>query len=59
VTEEFLQDFVQMFLPELYPKIDFTKPAFPLEKELFGDTKDSSLREADTIFKIIMQEGPP
>jgi hypothetical protein len=59
VTEEFLQDFVQMFLPELYPKIDFAKPAVPLEKELFGDTKDSSLREADSIFKVILKEGPP
>jgi hypothetical protein len=59
IAEEFLPDFIEMFLPELYPKIDFTIEPVPLEKELFGDTKDSSLREADSIVKVIMKVGPP
>ena len=48
---EFLQDFLELFSPDVAARLDFTTLEF-LDKELFTDFPDGSVREADVVARV-------
>ena len=55
---EFLQDFLELFYPDAAARLDFTTLEF-LDKELFTDFPEGSVREADVVARVETHEGIP
>jgi len=55
---EFLQDFLELFYPDVAARLDFTTLEF-LDKELFTDFPEGSVREADVVARVATHEGKP
>ena len=55
---EFFQDFLELFYPDEAARLDFGTLRF-LDKELFTDFPEGSLREADVVAQIHTREGQP
>jgi hypothetical protein len=55
---EFLQDFLELFYPDVAARLDFTTLEF-LDKELFTDFPEGSVREADVVARVETHEGTP
>ncbi len=55
---EFLQDFLELFYPDVAARLDFTTLEF-LDKELFTDFPDGDVREADVVARVETHEGTP
>jgi hypothetical protein len=55
---EFLQDFLELFYPDVAARLDFTTLEF-LDKELFTDFPEGSVREADVVARVETHEGVP
>ena len=53
---EFLQDFLELFYPDVAARLDFTTLEF-LDKELFTDFPEGSVREADVVARVQTHEG--
>ena len=53
---EFLQDFLELFYPEVAARLDFTTLEL-LDKELFTDFPEGSVREADVVARVQTREG--
>ena len=60
IITEFFEEFIQFFLPQLYPEVDFSRPFENLDKELtqileaIGSDK---LRIADKLVKVWLKDG--
>jgi hypothetical protein len=55
---EFFQDFLELFYPDAASRLDFRTLKF-LDKELFTDFPEGSMREADVVAQIQTHEGEP
>jgi hypothetical protein len=58
LLKAFLQELIELFLPQLAPKIDFQQVEF-LDKELYTDTRQGNRREPDLVAKVNTHEGIP
>ena len=58
VFQEFLQDFLELFYPDVAALLDFAKLEF-VDKELFTDFPEGSVREADVVARVETLEGTP
>ena len=52
----FFRDFLELFCPDIAARLDFGTVRF-LEKELFTDFPEGSLREADVVAEVDTQDG--
>ena len=52
----FFRDFLELFYPEISARLDFGTLRF-LEKELFTDFPEGSLREADVVAELETKNG--
>ena len=52
----FFRDFLELFYPEISARLDFGTLRF-LEKELFTDFPEGSLREADVVAELETRDG--
>jgi len=52
----FLRDFLKLFFPKAAARINFTTVRF-LDKELFTDFPEGSLRQADLVSQVETREG--
>jgi hypothetical protein len=55
---EFLRDFLELFYPDVAARLNFTTLEF-LDKELFTDFPEGSVREADVVARVTTHEGKP
>ena len=55
---EFLQDFLELFYPDVAARLNFTTLEF-LDTELFTDFPGGSVREADVVARVQTREGVP
>ena len=60
IIEFYIEEFVEFFMPDLYPKINFKqKPVFK-DKELdkiFGDGKPKDVRRCDKLVQLHLKDG--
>jgi len=54
--QAFFRDFLELFCPDIAARLDFGTVRF-LEKELFTDFPEGSLREADVVAEVDTQDG--
>ena len=52
----FFRDFLDLFYPDIAARLDFGSLRF-LEKELFTDFPEGSLREADVVAELETRDG--
>jgi hypothetical protein len=57
ITTDHFKDFLAMFLPKLYRKVDFSKPFVFLEKELRAVVVGKTLTIADKLVKVALKDG--
>ena len=57
ITADHFYDFLAMFLPKLYKKVDITQPPVFLEKELRAVVMGKTLRIADKLVKVALKDG--
>jgi hypothetical protein len=57
ITTDHFKDFLAMFLPKLYRKVDFNKPFIFLEKELRAVVVGKTLTIADKLVKVGLKDG--
>ena len=57
ITADHFYDFLAMFLPKLYKKVDITKPPVFLEKELRAVVEGKTLTVADKLVKVALKDG--
>lgn len=60
IIELFIEEFVEFFMPDLYPKIDFTEKPIFKDKELdkiFGDGKPKDVRRCDKLVQLYLKDG--
>ena len=55
-SRAFFRDFLELFYPEISARLDFGTLRF-LEKELFTDFPEGSLREADVVAELETRDG--
>lgn len=55
----FFREFLELFYPEVAAELDFSAPVTFLDKEMFTDFPDGSLREADTLAEVRTVSGEP
>jgi hypothetical protein len=58
ILERFLQDFLELFFPEVAARLDFQTLRF-VDKEVFANVPDGTVREADIVAKLNTREGHP
>ena len=56
--QTFLQEFLRLFFPDIERALDFGKIEF-LDKEVFTDLGDGSVRHADVVAKLATHDGEP
>jgi hypothetical protein len=56
-TEEFFEDFLWFFLPELAEQVDFSVPHEFLEQELKAAVTDKNTKSADKLVKVKLKNG--
>jgi hypothetical protein len=57
IVSDHFPDFLEMFLPKLYRKVDFNKPFVFLEKELRAVVMGKTLTIADKLVKVAMKDA--
>jgi hypothetical protein len=57
ITTDHFKDFLAMFLPKLYRKVDFSRPFVFLEKELRAVVVGKTLTIADKLVKVALKDG--
>ena len=60
IIELFIEDFVAFYMPDLYPKIDFSETPVFKDKELdkiFGDGKPKDIRRCDKLVQLYLKDG--
>ena len=59
ILEDFVEEFIQFFFPDLIAAIDWAKPMIALDKELqqLSVENKSKKRLADKLFKVFLQDG--
>ena len=58
LLETFLQEFLELFFPQVAARLDFTSRR-PLDKEFFTDLPEGRRREADVVAELQTREGEP
>jgi len=60
IIERFIKEFVEFFMPDLYPIINFEEPQVFKDKELdkiFGDGKPKDVRRCDKLVQLQLTDG--
>jgi hypothetical protein len=58
LLKEFFREFLELFYPDVAAGLDFTRVTF-LDKEVFTDLPEGSLREADLVAQVYTADGQP
>jgi hypothetical protein len=58
ILERLLRDFLELFFPEAAARLDFQTLRF-LDKEVFANVPDGTVREADIVAHLHTREGEP
>jgi predicted transposase YdaD len=58
ILEKLLRDFLELFFPEAAARLDFQTLRF-VDKEVFANVPEGTVREADVIAKLQTREGKP
>jgi hypothetical protein len=58
ILERLLQDFLELFFPEVAARLDFRTLQF-VDKEVIANVPDGTVREADIVAKLETREGGP
>ena len=58
ILEKLLRDFLELFFPEAAARLDFETLRF-VDKEVFANVPEGTVREADVIAKLQTREGKP
>ncbi len=58
ILERLLQDFLELFFPEAAARLDFQTLRF-VDKEIFANVPEGTVREADVVAKLQTLEGNP
>lgn len=59
ILEDFVNEFIQFFFPELSEKVDWNRKIIALDKELeqLNPQSDSKIRYADKLFRVFLTNG--
>jgi hypothetical protein len=60
IIELFIEEFIEFFMPDLYPKINFKQAPIFKDKELdkiFGDGKPKDVRRCDKLVQLHLKDG--